>query len=318
MNALNAHTITTNPRRVRPLALTGLVPGEPDAPASIERINVNDINVASYQRGIKDAKLKKMIREWEPAKAGWVIVSRRADGALYVVDGQHRVSALAKLQGKMGPFVDAIVVEGWSLEQEANYFLTQSAEFRSAILPQDIHNAALYAGDERAIEIDHIVTEAGFRIGRKGAEAGTTGEIRAVKALYSIYDRYGIGVLSNTLTIIASAWGTHCHPEQCVVSGAALFLGMYPEVDVATAHKRPALTPLAEWLREAKSKARGERLSMTEGVAAKLRADYNWKRSKNLLADFDDTLREHRSLIRSDANRARHAKYGMSPRMKGH
>lgn len=302
--------IVTNPRQLRNGRQIGLVPGFPDSPASIERVNVNDINVANYQRHIKPAKLKKMIREWEPARAGWIIISRRADGTLYVVDGQHRSTALSTLQGKHGPYIDAIVVEGWSLEQEANYFLTQSAEYRSSILPHDIHNAALYAGDDRAIEIEHIVAAAGFRIGKRNVAPGESGELRTVKAIYDVFDRYGPAVLRDTLVIVAEAWGRQSHPEQCVVSGVALFLGMYPQADVAAVPRRPALVPLPVWLNAAKAHARSERMSMTEGVAYKLRSDFNWKRTKNLLPDFDDTLREHRFAIRSNATRERNLRDG--------
>lgn len=271
--------------------------------ASLERINVNGIEVPDYQRDIRPTKLKTMIRDWNPSMAGWIIVSRRDDGSLFVIDGQHRVEAVRHLQGRVGPYLDGIVVDNWSTTQEAAFFYqTQNPDRRAALNPEDIHHAALLAGDQRAIDIQHILSLHGFRVGNRHTDSPETGRLKPVRAINSAYDRYGGALLGDVLATIRSAWGIQSSPEGCVVTGMALFFGMYPGVSPDDVAKRMGKTPIGEWVRLAKVHARSEGMTPNEGIAYKARSDYNFNRAAaNRLSDFADTLRDHRAAIRSQA-----------------
>ena len=120
MTTFAQRSITTNPRRVNISKILDIA--APNATGSVERVNVNDIQAGPYQRPIRQAHIRRMVREWNSAQAGWIYVSRHANGALYVIDGQHRVEAVKTLQGKIGPYLDAIVVDGLSSTEEAEFF----------------------------------------------------------------------------------------------------------------------------------------------------------------------------------------------------
>jgi hypothetical protein len=307
-------SILTNPRRVNYGKLVELASRPEENGTTLERVNVNDVVVPDYQRLVRIPKLRKMIDAWNPNLAGWIILSRHANGGLYVIDGQHRIEAVRHLQGTISPYLDAIIVNDWTSTQEAEFFAgTQAPENRAALKPEDIHHALVLAGDERAIDLQRTVQDAGFRIGDRSTDGVETGRLRAVAAINKVYDQYGGSHLSETLTVIHSAWGTHCQPEQSVVTGVALFLAMYPQVDPQLLPARIGKMPLPEWLMAAKSHARTERLTANEGVAYKIRVDFNYKRQEHTkLPDFLDTLRAHRSAIRAQAGRQKVAKYGLS------
>ena len=308
----HARTISTNPRRVNLGKIVEMLDDPSQADASLERVNANDIEIPNYQRDIRPAKLRRLIREWNPSLAGWIIVSRRANGALFVIDGQHRIEAVRHLQGKVGPYLDAIVVTDWSSTDEARFFAeTQSPENRAALMPQDIHHAAVLAGDPDALTIQRVVSECGFRIGKRGADDPETGQLKPVREVNRIYERYGDRVLAQTLMLIRRAWGVHSHPESSVVAGVALFIAMYPQADLPPLAKRAAMMPIDEWVRAAKAHARAEGMTATEGVAYKLRTDYNHKRqAAGRLPDFGDTLKQHRSANRSQSSKETFARIG--------
>ena len=275
---------------------------EPDGSTStIERLNVNDILVESYQREIKPYKLRKLIREWDPRAVGWVTISLRENGMLYAVDGQHRVEAVRHLQGKIGPYIDAVVVTGWSAQDEAHFFhKSQSPETRAAIMPEDTHRAAVYEGDPDALAIQQIVNRTGYRIGRDEANADLS-RIKAVKSVNKVYEKFGGQVLADTLGFIGSTWGTRESPEQSLVAGVALFTVMYPQAKLHGLVKHVGKKSMDEWMKRARGRADNDNLSVAEGVASALRSDYNRANVRNQLPDFNDTLQDHRFSTRSAA-----------------
>ena len=51
-----------------------------------------------YQRPVDEKEVDRLIREWDDRLLDPVTVSFR-DGRFYVVDGQHRISAMRKMNG---------------------------------------------------------------------------------------------------------------------------------------------------------------------------------------------------------------------------
>jgi len=300
-----------SPPTLRPINTMDWAPSNADL-ARTEWVNVNDILVEHYQREIKEYKLRRMLREWDPSIAGYIILSLRENGLLYVVDGQHRTEAIRRLQHRIGPYIKAVVVEGWSADDESNFFYkSQRPENRAALMPEDIHRAAVYAGDQDAIAIQRIVEHAGFRIGRAAPNTDAT-KINAVKSINTVYGKYGLGILAQSLDLIVSCWGASESPEHALIEGTALFFVLFPQANTPSLAKRVGKTPQKEWVTFAKANARNQRLTMTEGVASSLRSDYNRSNHAKPLLNFEDTLREHRFTMRSqasaEANRARKAR----------
>ncbi len=57
-----------------------------------------------YQRPVNPKEVDRLIREWDERLLDPVTVSFR-DGKFYVVDGQHRISAMRKMNGGRGIMV---------------------------------------------------------------------------------------------------------------------------------------------------------------------------------------------------------------------
>lgn len=281
--------------------------------SSHERINVADIRTAGYQRKLEEPKVRRMVREWNvsPTIIGHIILSLRANGMLFVVDGQHRVEAVKRMQGRVNPYLDAIVWEGLSVGDEAEMFWkTQSPKMRKALSPEDIHNAAVYAGDDQAIEIAKIVDASGFRLGQSDFDDTHRGRIHAIKVLADVYELYGPFVLAETLAFIGDAWGTAHSPERILISGVSLFLSMYPGADKRSLTRRLSKELQGDWMMRSKSRASGFGFNSTESIAAVLHSDYNRNRPKNRLENFEDSLHKHKA-----ENRTRAAKIGRSKQL---
>lgn|SRR5262245_1140190 len=77
-----------------------------------------DINV---QRTFDNKHAAKIEANWDPQFIGTLIVSRRENDTLYVIDGQHR--CVVALRKDPAAIMDCTVYEGLSVEEEALMFL---------------------------------------------------------------------------------------------------------------------------------------------------------------------------------------------------
>ena len=84
---------------------------------SAEVLQIADIQIdPDYQRDLRHDLIDKIAREYDVVKAGPILVSKRADGSLWNVDGQHRMIG-AERAGETEVFAN--VVHGLTQEQEA-------------------------------------------------------------------------------------------------------------------------------------------------------------------------------------------------------
>ena len=72
-----------------------------------------------YQRPVNPKEVERLIREWDERLLDPITVSFR-DGKFYVVDGQHRISAMREMNGGRGIMVNCKVYNGLTYEQEAD------------------------------------------------------------------------------------------------------------------------------------------------------------------------------------------------------
>ena len=160
-------------------------------------ITLEKIEPSNYQRTTNHAQVKNIIKNFDEARLGTLIVSWR-DGHYYVIDGAHRLAALRALK-----YTHALceVLTGLTYEDEADYFRIQG-EYKRPLKPFDIFKAGIIAGDEKCIRIKEIVDSNNFHIGFNKDFY----QIGAINALFSIVDDYGFEVLDETLFIIANTW----------------------------------------------------------------------------------------------------------------
>lgn len=200
---------------------TPTTPTELDAiPSQEEWLIAEDIQIDhTYQRPASDRWVKKIADNFDPFLLDSLIVNRRADGSLYVMDGQHRLLALRRI-GYGDQKVPCRVFVGLPPEKEAELFDTQTLTLR--LKPGEKFKAKLRQREPAAVTIDGIVRGCGFALNLVDGEL-TGGRICAISALERVYRNYHAGGLNEVLTIIADGFGTDVGPRDMVIGGVAKF-----------------------------------------------------------------------------------------------
>ena len=191
---------TTNPSEAQQ---TLLLDGREGAPAKeveqrIECVPLERIVTEQYQRILNMKNVAGIVKNFDPAKLGVLVVSHRKDGTYAVLDGQHRLTALRRLGYDAA---NCIVLEGMTIQQEADYFRRQN-ENKQSLRINDTFNASLWAEDAESLRIKELMDQYGFRHGKSGQPMC----ICAIGALQRILRRFGDRALELTLACIAATW----------------------------------------------------------------------------------------------------------------
>lgn len=273
-----------------------------------EDVDVRQINVDLYQRVINEKRVRAMVRDWKPLIAGVLELSRRRDGSYFVIDGQHRVSALLQMADQGPRIVRAVVWHGLSPKQEAEKFAeAQDAKHRRPIVPEDTHNARVYAEDDRALAINAAVEAVGFRIGKASGNESLT-KLPAVQKLYDVEERYGLDILAAALQFIAKVWGTTPPPEGPLVGGVAQFMAMYPDARYTPLMRRLATNyAMKQFVERASASGRDAGYTnKADQITWKLYREHNAAtRGAGLIHGFEDAFTAHRAWVRSTAAQRR-------------
>lgn len=160
------------------------------------------------QRKFNPKWVSDRVEAFDPDKLGFIVVNRRPDGKMYVVDGQHRAALVRTVLGN-DQKMEAQLYSGMDIADEAKTFLARND--RISIRPLDTFRVRVAARDTVAVDILRIVREHGFAI----SDQARSGNIVAVGALQNIYngakiatEQEGALALARTLHIITEAWGT--------------------------------------------------------------------------------------------------------------
>lgn len=159
------------------------------------------------QRPFDQAWVQKRVVEFDADKLGIILVNRRPNGKLYVVDGQHRVGLLRAV-GWGDQIIKCEMFDGLTVQEEARKFLERND--RKSVQTFDKFRIRVRAGDTTACDIDRIVRAQGLVVDIDEDD----GCVRAVAALERIYGGAGLSstkespaALARTLKMIGSAWG---------------------------------------------------------------------------------------------------------------
>lgn len=155
---------------------------------------------AVYQRPIDHPRVVRLARNFDLDALGTIEVSRRKDGSFWIIDGQHRVSALIEL-GFGDDRVPCLIHSGLTIEEEAKIYRLRN----TAVRPNSyaMFRAELAEQGPEAVDIDRIVRRCGLNIQMGGGR----GNVMAVSALRKCYRHAGALTLERTLRIILAAWG---------------------------------------------------------------------------------------------------------------
>ncbi|EPR09908.1 hypothetical protein M527_07225 [Sphingobium indicum IP26] len=119
----------------------------------------------SYQRSIENAASQKLIasiaRDWNWDLCQVLVVSRRGDQGLFVVDGQHRLQA-ALMRGDIAQ-LPCVLANYDSSQQEAAVFAKLNRQ-RTPLKAIDIFRAAVAGRDPEACRLMSLMTQAGVQL----------------------------------------------------------------------------------------------------------------------------------------------------------
>jgi ParB-like nuclease domain len=191
---------------------------------TIEWIHLNRLSVdEAYQRSTENDASRRLIMSIA-SKFDWrlcapLVVSRRADETLTIIDGQHRW--MAATQRHDIPQLPCCVFRYESTKEEARMFILANRA-RKPMNRLDDYFAALAAADEDALEIQQLVLDAGLQVARNTAStAWGPGEIAFTASIANSVRKFGPAVTSAVLTNMAVAF-----PGQKLRHGGAIFGGL--------------------------------------------------------------------------------------------
>jgi uncharacterized protein DUF6551 len=237
-------------------------------PARYETVRLRDIITdPRFNRPISDQWVARLVADFDVARLGRIALSRRDDGTLVILDGQHRCRALRdKGVPDDAKVIPADVYEGLGRSAEALLFVHLNQTKHVSSLEK--YRALLVAADPETRGIDSVVRAQGLIV-NSGGKDGSIGCIDALRRLYNMGEPSG-AVLGRTLATLHEAWGdTHEAYGSQLVRGVGLFLNDYRETDpreLANALVRGPGAPinLIGW---AKAIAGTHRMAMDKAIA---------------------------------------------------
>ncbi|MCW1985369.1 UNVERIFIED_ORG: hypothetical protein M2348_001101 [Sphingomonas sp. R1F5B] len=232
------------------------------APPSLEQVPLDRLQVdPTYQRATDSPASKLlingMVKAWDWTLCQPIVVSRRADGTLWVLDGQHRVAG-AKARGDI-PFLPCVLLSSLDHQAEAKTFVGLNTR-RQRLTQGQIFHGQLAAGDPTARLVQDMLDQASWRVRRisntasfapgdlecapmlvKAVHGKSQHHVRfalntlraaypdvpvrpsatLLKALFELFDYVGDGEGDLTAASIIAALGKHM-PEEWVMAGHVL------------------------------------------------------------------------------------------------
>jgi hypothetical protein len=179
------------------------------SPPTLEFRPVGELLIdASYQRSIDAAASQTLIRKiamfWDWGLCQPLAVSRRPDGKLTIVDGQHRAEA-AKLRGDI-PHLPCVITSYSSAGDEAAAFVALN-QMRRPLSALDLFKAAVAAEDTDALVIVDCLKRAGLSVApHSNYTCWKPGMVANVGGLKECLRAKGQPVLRDALKVLARAY----------------------------------------------------------------------------------------------------------------
>ena len=120
----------------------------------------------SYQRGEVMHRAQELARDWWWMACGALTVMRRKNGALVIIDGQHRwLAACRRSDIDEMPCVVFDEMEG-GVADEAAAFVKANTN-RKTVRSSEMFRARVVAGEDAAKKVQELITSIGRQIGNK-------------------------------------------------------------------------------------------------------------------------------------------------------
>ena len=171
---------------------------------TIARVNTHDLKVNPVaQREFRPSWAETILNHWDINKFQRPFVNRRADGSLYIIEGQHGTWAYREHYGAGDDLaIEVELYDGLTEAEEAEAFLALNNKKPVDALSK--FKVAVTAGRPNECRIDKIVRDNGCHI---TANCSTPGAITAVGAVAKIYANHGPETLAMTIRVLRNAFG---------------------------------------------------------------------------------------------------------------
>lgn len=182
-------------------------------PGELRYVNKNQLNVDhEYQREAKHkSKIMTIARNFNWISLAVLVVARRENGELWVVDGQHRLIA-AKQRADI-QLLPCAIHDVYDIQKEATAFLETNSG-RKAIKASEKHKAALMCGDPVAEKVQELFDTGGKHI--------VTGNVaNGIKCISSMNK-----LVSNNLEDLEAVWPLICELTKDDYCGERLIEGL--------------------------------------------------------------------------------------------
>lgn len=227
-------------------------------PPTLEWVDLTRLSVdPDYQRATDGAHSRRiifgMVKRWDWALCQPLVVSRRADGSLFILDGQHRHAGALK-RGDI-PHLPCVILSGRSGEEEAEAFVALNTK-RQRLSQSDIFNGMLAAGDPAAKAVAQMLAETGWRVCRScSTDNFKPGDLVCAPMLTRATKTHGEAAVRNALTTLREAYAETAVTNPATLLRALMTIfrddrlsGMDPDGFVESV----GTIPPTEWLDEAR------------------------------------------------------------------
>lgn len=190
-----------------------------------ERISLRrlqNVDIEAYQRDPEKGRIKRIRSGAFWVAFGAPLVSKRADGTLWVIDGQHRVAALRAELGDDYQLL-CVVVEGLTREQESRGYDILNNEQKK---PSSFNRwkSGRTSGNAEVKGIDEVVASLELEVCR----GGKPDCIPAPGSLRTIWRQSKAPGLEQVLRVLKAAWyGERECFAAYTINGLSLFLRHY-------------------------------------------------------------------------------------------
>lgn len=151
-----------------------------DSPGELAMVDKRLLRVDSrYQRDLKLSRVISLVSEWSWVSCGALIVAKRADESLWVVDGQHRLLA-AQRRSDIST-LPCVVFSVSEVEDEARNYERANSN-RGSMKGHDLFKSRLFSRDPIALAVNDLVAASGRRIGAQSSPK----EVNCVGLLYKL------------------------------------------------------------------------------------------------------------------------------------
>lgn len=239
--------------------------------------------VFAVQREAIDAWVRSLSRQFDIEAIGDIHVSKRSDGTLAVVDGQHRILALRQL-GYDDLGVWCHVYEDKTPEEECDLFLKLNN--RRNVTAADKFRIGVGAGLEDCVAINSLLRERGLAVTGEAQRIGAS-PISCAATLRSYWskaqrERTGPQALAGALDVALAAWGPEGDSlHQSIIGGLSeLFLDNAWIDSKHLADKLAKAGSPGRLIGKAKARYEYERSSLSRCMAKVIADIYNSRRGK--------------------------------------